>query len=263
MKRNLLAVVFVLAISGFLFSAEMQTDIVYAKRGDRELKLDFITPGGTMRPLLICIHGGGWRAGNKRDFHDVMKGVAANGVAAATVQYRLTDEATWPAQIDDVRAAHKYLVDNAEKLGIDPERIAVTGGSAGGHLALMLGLGPKEQAESLRVRGIVNLFGPAELRDIEKIEHVRELVEALVDGKLEEKAEALSDASPVTIADRTDPPVLTFHGTDDEIVPYECSTRLAELGENVKLVSVKGGSHNNLPDYQLYQTKLGEILGQL
>ena len=262
MKRNLLAVVFVLAISGFLFSAEMQTDIVYAKRGDRELKLDFITPGGTMRPLLICIHGGGWRAGNKRDFHDVMKGVAANGVAAATVQYRLTDEATWPAQIDDVRAAHKYLVDNAEKLGIDPERIAVTGGSAGGHLALMLGLGPKEQAESLRVRGIVNLFGPAELRDIEKIEHVRELVEALVDGKLEEKAEALSDASPVTIADRTDPPVLTFHGTDDEIVPYEQATILhAALNKSQipnRLFTMQGTGHG----VGKYGDEVNEQLGE-
>ena len=258
--KKMLAAAFVLGVCTVSFGADIEKDITYATEGDRELKLDFISPGGQMRPLLICIHGGGWRGGNKRDYHDVMKTVAEQGIAAATVEYRLTGEATWPAQIEDVSAAHKYLVDYADKYGIDPERIAVTGGSAGGHLALMLGLGPKEDAEALRVRGIVNLFGPSELRDIEKIEHVRELVEDLVGGKLEEKPEALSSASPVTIADRTDPPVLTIHGTDDKIVPYEQATILQSALNKAqvpnRLFTMEGTGHG-LGDYG------GQVVSQL
>ncbi|MCA9212324.1 MAG: alpha/beta hydrolase [Planctomycetales bacterium] len=207
--------------------ADMQEDIVYAKRGDREMKLDFLSAGdGEMQPLVICIHGGGWSRGNKRDYHHVMRDIAKHGVAAASIQYRLSPDATWPAHIEDIKAAHRFLVDNAKRFQIDPERIAVTGGSAGGHLSLMLGLEPKEEIEALRVRGIINLFGPTELRDIAKIEHARSIVETFVGGKLEDHADARSDASPVTLVGRTDPPVLTFHGTEDQLVPFEQATIL-------------------------------------
>ena len=253
MKQTILAVATLFSLPVGLLGAELQRDITYARYGDREMKLDFMSPGGKMRPLLICIHGGAWRAGSKNSYHGVMKSVVEQGVAAATIQYRLTDEAIWPAQIDDVRAAHKHLVDNADKYGIDPERIAVTGGSAGGHLSLMLGLGPKETGEALRVRGIVNLFGPAELRDIEKIEHVRQIVEGLVGGKLEDKSKALAASSPVTVVDRTDPPVLTFHGTDDKTVPYEQATILHDALEKAqvpnRLFTMKDTAHG-LGDYR-------------
>ena len=133
----------------------------------------------------------------------------------------MTQVATWPAQNDDVRDALRWLVDHAKELRIDPERIGVMGHSAGGHLSLMLGTRPTERKESLRVRCVVNFFGPTELRDIPAIEHARSTVEALVGGRLEEKGDALSDASPLVHVDRTDAPVLTFHGTKDPLVPVK------------------------------------------
>lgn len=228
MRYSLLVVVGMLFTITFSHAADIQTGITYASHGDREMKLDFISPGGKMRPLLICIHGGGWRAGNKRSLHSVMQTAAENGVAAASIEYRLSDEAVWPAQFEDVRAAHQFLIDHADEYGIDPERIGITGGSAGGHLSLMLGLAPSETSEGHRTRTIINLYGPTELRHIEKLEHVRAILEQLVGGKLEEHRDELADASPLRLVDRTDPPVVTFHGMDDDIVPFEQATMLHE-----------------------------------
>ena len=206
--------------------AELKEDIVYKKVGDLELKLDIAFPDDAfpgndkkMRPLMICIHGGGWAGGNKRQYHGQMKQFASNGVVAASVQYRLTDVAPWPAQWEDVAAAHKFLVEHAGEYGIDPERIGATGASAGGHLAMMLGVRPEEKKESLRVRNVINLFGPTDIRDGAKHENVRGLLEALAGGELDDHVDKLADASPLLFVDRTDAPILTFHGSKDDIVP--------------------------------------------
>lgn len=206
-----------------LFADEFQTDIVFAKRGDQELKFDIALPSGEgrMRPTVVCIHGGGWRAGSRTSYHEQVKSFAKLGYVAATVEYRLTSVAPWPAQIDDVKAALKFLVDHAERYGIDPERIGVLGESAGGQLSQMVGMLPGEVDDALRIRSIVNFYGPADLQNVEKIKHVRALLEPLVGGPLEESADGLKAISPVTFVDRTDPPVLTFHGTEDRVVPIE------------------------------------------
>jgi acetyl esterase/lipase len=218
------------ALIGVLFAAEsplhaeqFRTDIVFAKRGDQELKLDIALPSGDskMRPTVVCIHGGGWRAGNRNSYHEQIRKFAKLGYVAATIDYRLTAVAPWPAQIDDVKAALKFLVEHSDEYGIDPERIGVLGESAGGQLSQMVGLLPTESDDVLRIRSIVNFYGPTDLRNVEKVKHVRALLEPLIGGTLEETSDGLTAISPVTFVDRTDPPVVTFHGTADKVVPFE------------------------------------------
>ena len=227
MRCYLFAVVVFLTtcVSSF---AEIKRDIVFAQRDGQQLQLDIALPDddGNMRPTVICIHGGGWKEGKRQSYHGQLEEMSKHGYVVATIDYRLTGIAPWPAQIVDVRDAMKWLVDHADDYGIDPQRIGLMGGSAGGHLSLMLGLQPRETDNDLRVRAIVNYFGPADFKDITTWNHARWAIEPLVDGKMEDKPELLKEISPVEYIDRTDPAVLTLHGTKDEIVPFTQATLL-------------------------------------
>ena len=221
MKRITIALGLLLtAIS--LPAAELQTAIAFADRDGKKLEMELMLLGkkGDRKPMVICIHGGGWARGDRSDFHDHMKLMASWGYSCATVSYRFTDVAVWPAQLEDVQSALAWVVSHADEYGIDPERIAVIGGSAGGHLSLMLGTLPDEKGEAQRVRAVVNLFGPTDLRP-ENVKVAKNLVAALAGGPLEEKRDVLKALSPLTYVGRTDAPVLTFHGTEDKLVPYE------------------------------------------
>lgn len=220
----------IVALPGILFGAagllpaeDIRTDIVFANRDGQELKLDIALPDGkkVMRPAIVCIHGSGWRAGSRGAYRNQIKTFAEQGFVAATVEYRLTDVAAWPAQIDDVQAAIGFLVEHADEYRIDPERVGVLGASAGGHLSLMAGVMPAEQDNSHRLRCIVNFFGPTDLVHVRNPDRVRVYLEPLIGGKLEDKPDQLKVISPVTYVDRTDPPVLTLHGTDDDLVEFE------------------------------------------
>ena len=176
-------------------------------------------------PRTVCIHGGGWRAGSRVGYRNLIKEFAGKGYVAATVSYRLTDVAAWPAQIEDVQAAISFLVKNADDYRIDPERMGVLGASAGGHLSLMAGFWPAESENSHRIRSIVNYFGPTDLVNAKNRERLRGYLEPLIGAKLEKKPEGLKAISPVTYLDRTDAPVLTFHGTDDNLVLFKPGRR--------------------------------------
>ena len=214
-----------------LQAIEFEKNVVYTKVGGRELKLDIAyTKGAKMKPLVICIHGGGWMGGHRSMYHSRVQKLAQQGYVAASVQYRFAPRTKWPGQMEDVQAAHRFLIKNADRYGIDPERIAAWGESAGGHLALMLGRMPAEKKESLRLRGIVNYFGPTEFRQTDRVKGAaRFMLTALIGGRLEDKMEMLAHASPVVYVDRTDPAVLTLHGTKDNLVPYEGSELLHEF----------------------------------
>ena len=217
--------------SVFLLQAiEFKKDVIYKKIDQRELKLDIMyTKGAKMRPLVMCIHGGGWMGGHRSMYHSRMRKIAEEGYVAATLEYRFAPRTIWPGQLEDVQAAHKFLVKNAAKYGIDPERIGAWGESAGGHLSLLLGLMPKEKGESLRLRGVVNYFGPTEFRQTDRIQGAgRFMLMALMGGRLENKKEMLTEASPMFHIGRTDPPILTLHGTKDRLVPIEGSELLHE-----------------------------------
>jgi acetyl esterase/lipase len=236
----------------------IETDIVYAKVGDRELKLDLSTPteGKGPFPVVVCFHGGGWRMGNKRDVRSWLPFLAEHGYIAVSVGYRLAPDFTFPAQIEDAKTAIRFLRANAEKYGIDKERVAAMGWSAGGHLSCLLGLtdekagfeGKQYTKESSRVQAVVDYFGPTDLAGFAKDATAqRGMLGPLIGAKFDENPMAHERASPMKYVSKAAPPLLIFHGTKDLTVPIEQSRHLAaklkDVGVSVKLVEVPGEGH--------------------
>jgi acetyl esterase/lipase len=218
---------------------EREDDLVYTKVGDRELKLDLARPGEGEGPFpaVVVIHGGAWRAGNKKDNGPVLAELARRGYVAVSPEYRFCPKETFPAQVLDVKAAVRWIKAHAKEHKIDPDHIGAMGFSAGGHLALMLGVtgagdglegDAPEGAPDTRVRAVVNFFGPSDLmaKDIPDVS--RPLLRDFLGGTAEEKPEAARRASPVSYVTRDDAPVLTFQGTKDPLVPHSQALRLAE-----------------------------------
>ncbi len=235
----------------------IRKDIVYGKAGGEELKLDLARPakGEGPFPLVVCLHGGAWQIGHRSSQHPRLRLLAQHGYAAAAVGYRLAPKHPWPAQIEDARAAVRFLQAHAKGYNIDPNGIAAVGDSAGGHLALLLGLmdGPE------KVRAVVNYFGPTDLRTWSATPQGDALLKAAVNGRdsngllkdllgtNDRKAAVVAKASPITYVDAKDPPVLTFQGTADPLVPAEQAKALHEAlkkaGVDEKLVLLEGASH--------------------
>src|SRR5436305_794266 len=151
-----------------------EPNIDYAPAVGGKLQMDIVRPRGDSgdgRPTVLCIHGGGFRAGARQSYLPLCIKLAQRGYVAATVSYRLAPKSQFPAPVHDVKAAVRFLRANASKFGIDPERIGVTGGSAGGHLALFLGLTPgvaelegygPNLDQSSRVCCVVDYYGPTD-----------------------------------------------------------------------------------------------------
>ncbi len=195
--------------------------LVHSSPGGQDLALDLALPAAESQPTpgVVCIHGGGWQAGRREDLRALIADLARCGYAAASVSYRFAPDHPWPAQLDDVRAALRWMRTEGAKHGIDPYRIAATGYSAGGHLSLMLGLRPA--AEEDRIQAVVNYFGPTDMRTDVFGDTVDDILRKLLAGTREEKARAYEDASPVVHVSRGDAPVLTFQGTVDDLVPVD------------------------------------------
>ncbi len=215
-------------------------DIEYATPDGISLKLDLYVPtdAKTPPPVLLMIHGGGWSKGNKDDARPYTVPFAAMGYAAATMQYRLTPEHKFPKAIQDVNSAIEWLRTHGEEYGFDGTRIALSGGSAGGHLALLAGygqdpaLGCPENPEGVkdRVEAIINLYGVVDCTTpiAQKAHQVRNFIGA----PYAESVDMHALASPIFHLDEDDPVTLTFHGTIDELVPIDQGDRLhAKLDE--------------------------------
>lgn len=214
-------------------------DVVYTKAGDTELKIDLARPaeGKGPFPAVLVIHGGAWRGGNKRDNRPLLEQLAQRGYVAASPQYRFCPRETFPAQVHDVKAAVRWLRAHAADYQLDPEKIGAVGFSAGGHLALMLGLtGPEDglegdvdgDAPSSKVQAVVNYFGPTDLAAADIPDVSKPLVKDFLGGTAEEKPEAAAKASPVTFVSKGDAPTLTFQGTKDPLVPHTQAFKLTE-----------------------------------
>ena len=242
-------------------------NIDYAGTGHQRHTLDLYFPeeaGEKPLPLVVYIHGGGWMAGSKqegRGFADVI--TATGQYAVASINYRLIQDALWPAQIHDCKAAIRFLRGNAAKFGIHADQIAVMGSSAGGHLATLLGTSGREpelegslgkfNTVSSTVRAVVNFFGPTNFEtffgkdsDIVAMARTNAPIRVLGDNDEQIRLNARL-ASPIHWITRNDPPVLTAHGTEDRIVPFtqaaELDEKLREAGVESHLIAMQGGGH--------------------
>lgn len=257
--RTLPSLMTCLLLLGSLYAADpvIEKDVVYTKIDKQELKLDFYRPAGDGPfPLVVCIHGGAWMGGNKGDYKDYQLTMAKMGIASASVQYRLIPKHKFPAQIDDCTTALKFLISEKEKFKIDPKRVVTLGASAGGHLALLLGLSKVKDCE---FKGVVNICGPTDLRNFQSSPlgdlalksgskmNSREIISTLL-GTEDRKEKIYEDASPITKVTKDSPPILTIHGSNDDIVPYSQATALHEVlkkaGVKETLLTIKGGNHD-------------------
>ena len=238
-------------------SISAETNIVYGKGGDRDLQLDLYRPKKADQPLplIIFIHGGGWKGGQRTDMSYYCLRFAEKGYITATISYRFSKEAPFPAAVQDTKCAIRFLRANAAKFGIDPDKIAVSGNSAGGHLSLMAGYSsdvPGLEGDggnagvSSRVQVVVDFYGPVDLTT--EFARQQGVVKDFLGKKTwEEDPEIYKQASPITCLTQDDPPTLIFHGTIDNIVPVEqadqLEKRLKELGIPCLYERIEGWPH--------------------
>jgi acetyl esterase/lipase len=205
----------------------------FARVGDRPLQLDLYQPSGDAKGVIVWVHGGAWRSGSRA--HPALAGMTAHGWVVASVDYRLSPEAPFPAQSHDIKAAIRYLRAHATELGIPPQPVVISGSSAGGHLAAIVGVtnhsiphegtvgGHLDQDSS--VQAIVDLYGASNLTTIlrQSTPHglsVREPALALfIGGHPDDVPELARLASPVFHVDAEDPPLYLSHGDQDPQMP--------------------------------------------
>jgi acetyl esterase/lipase len=244
-----------------------ERDVPYADTDHPRQRLDLYlpkTPKSNKVPLIVAIHGGGWRNGDKAGAGgQVLKYVESGEYAGASIGYRLTDVASWPAQIHDCKAAIRWLRAHAAEYGYDPDRIGVIGSSAGGHLVAMLGtsgdvkevegdLGSFDDAGS-RVTCVVDFFGPSNMLTMgdfpSNMKHdAPDSPESkLLGGPAKQNQDVARQASPVTFVTKDDPPFLIIHGSADMTVPHQQSVELDaaldKAGVPSVFITVEGGGH--------------------
>jgi acetyl esterase/lipase len=238
-------------------------DIPYVPDGHVRQKLDLYLPspkeGAGPLPLIVWVHGGAWHAGSKENCRSAR--FLWHGYAAASINYRLSRHALFPAQIEDCKAAIRYLRANADKYNIDPNRIGVWGASAGGHLVALLGTagdvkgfdkGPNLHVSS-RVQAVCNFFGPTDLTKMSDFKSTMDHdapnspESQLIGSPVQENKKACKRANPITYVSKDDPPFLICHGDKDMLVPHNQSVllndALKKAGVNVKFHTFKGGGH--------------------
>jgi acetyl esterase/lipase len=206
-------------------------DIEYKNINGKSLQLDLYKPANLQdpAPLLVFIHGGGWKSGKRSDYLIYLVDFARRGYVTATVSYRLLNDGPYPACAEDIRDAVGWFFRNGEKYGYDPDRIALIGGSAGGHLAMLGGYGWGETngtADSInhKIKAVVDIYGPADLTTDYARNHT--LVTSFLARSYEEAPALYEEASPVHYLDKDDPPTLILHGTSDRLVPISQSDYL-------------------------------------
>jgi acetyl esterase/lipase len=247
-------------------------NIVYANYDAEKLLLDIATPATPgPHPCVVCLHGGAWKFGSKDHlsktsrYLDVEFGtgrksliewLAGEGYVAVSVGYRLAPKNKFPAQIEDAKTAVRFLRANADKYGIDPDRIAALGYSAGGHLAALLGTtttaagfdGPLLRGVSSQVRCVVDFFGPTDLTLYTESEGIEKAYLApFLGGRYAAKPELYTKASPLAHVTKDAPPFLILHGTADILVPIIHSERfhkkLLAAGVSSELKTLPGEGH--------------------
>lgn len=230
-------------------------DLAYVPNGHERQKLDLYVPenGSERMPLILWIHGGAWMGGSKN--HCPPLPWTRKGYVVASMDYRLSQDASFPAQIEDCKAALRWLHVHAREYRIDKNRIAAWGGSAGGHLASLLGTsGEASEWEkgfhptSIRVQAVIDWYGRADLTRVSTDPAWANSPSALLLGGSGQKfAELAKKASPILHVSKDDPPFLIMHGTMDTTVPFRQSLAFARAlgtaGVESRLVTLEGAGH--------------------
>jgi acetyl esterase/lipase len=250
-------------------------NLQYGNGNNPRQTLDLYLPadGRSPRPVIVWIHGGGWRAGSKESA-GLAAALTRQGFAVASINYRLSGEATFPAQIHDCKAAVRYLRANSAQYKLDPSRIGAWGASAGGHLAALLGTtGDVKELEgdgpnldqSSAVQAVCDWFGPTDFLQMNRfpsgIDHdsADSPESRLIGGRIQDHPDKAAAANPITyIATATKlPPFLIMHGDRDRAVPHNQSQLLHDAlrtaRAEVTFHTVKDGGHGQWPDPSLRQ----------
>ena len=247
--------------------AIVHRDLAYVVNGHERQKLDLYLPkDGTRLPLIISIHGGAFKAGSKEQAAPVA--FLRQGYAIASINYRLSQHAKFPAQIEDCKAAVRWLRAHAAEYRLDPTRFAAMGSSAGGHLAAMLGTtGDVKEFDvganldrSSRVQAVVDNFGPTDFLQMDAHRLPNGMVHdtpdspesELIGGAIQENKAKTPRANPITYITPGDPPFLIVHGDQDPLVPHHQSdllqAALKKAGVPVTFYTVKGAGHGGFKD---------------
>ncbi|HEX2185550.1 MAG TPA: alpha/beta hydrolase [Chloroflexota bacterium] len=227
-------------------TVELREGIVFARPPGKTLALDLFLPRrrpAAPRPGIVYVHGGGWRGGHRQAFWRQAAHLADLGLPGITITYRFAPEHRYPAQLEDVRAGVAWLRANAAELGVDATRLGAAGGSAGGHLAALLGTTETiADGCSTKVQAVVAFNGVFDFLTLDTIGAAgprRDLLGG--DPQLER------EASPLHRADARAAPALLLHGTADQTVPFAQSVAfqrcLAELGVRAELYAAEGAGH--------------------
>ena len=233
-------------------------NIEYSNPEDQHLQLNLAQPkaGTGPFPIVLCIHGGGFRAGSREGYNKLCLTLAQHGFIAATMSYRLAPKYQFPAAIHDTKAAVRWLRSNATRLRADPKRIGVTGSSAGGHLAQFLGVtagvpefeGEANPGFSSAVTCVVNVYGPSDFtQSYGKSVDAHEVLPLWLGGNLETARPRHIQSSPLNWVTPHAAPTLIIHGTEDKYVNYEQALwmrdRLSASGVEVHLLTLEGAGH--------------------
>jgi acetyl esterase/lipase len=236
-----------------------ETGVEYSNPADEHLQLNLARPktGTGPFPAVLCIHGGGFRAGKREHYDNLCVKLAERGYVAATITYRLAPKHQFPAAVQDTKAAVRWLRANAQKYNIDPAKIGVTGGSAGGHLAQFLGVtanvpqfegtgGNPEQSSS--VTCVVNVYGPSDFtKSYGKSVDAHEVLPLWFGGNLDTKRDLHIQASPLYWVTPNAAPTLCIHGTEDKYVAHEQAVwlvdKLKAATVEAELLTLEGAGH--------------------
>lgn len=254
----------------------VERDVTYCFTPDGEaLKMDVYFPaqGQPPFPTVVYVHGGSWVAGDKSEGNYIPEktNLVQGGNVFVSINYRLAPGYRFPAQIEDVKCAVRSLRANTDQWGIDPDRIAAMGSSAGGHLVALLGTADEQAgwdtrggytSQSSRVSGVVDLFGPAVVPEDGLAGQDMNLLWQVFGAK-DLRDPALQKASPATYISPDDPPFLILHGTEDNTVPLAQSQRLTELlqagGVEAHLIVVENAGHGMPSPTQIVRPSFEEI----
>lgn len=236
-----------------------QEGIEYTNPDDQHLQLNLARPktGDGPFPAVICIHGGGFRAGKRDGYDGLCVKLAEHGYVAATITYRLAPKYQFPAAVHDTKAAVRWMRANAKTYHVDPKRIGVTGGSAGGHLAQFLGVtanvpqfegtgGNADQSSA--VTCVVNVYGPSDFtKSYDKSVDAKDVLPLFFGGNLETKRALHIQGSPLYWVTPNAAPTLCIHGTEDKYVAHEQAVwlvdKLKASAVEAELLTLEGAGH--------------------